>query len=88
MAVVLVQAGIMIMKLLRCLAFIVAKFNSIISASPVRGVDIALSRDHVPYFKRNYIHGYTRPTIVPEALVDLLMKSKHDWKTSIAWMNV
>ena len=74
-----------IMQLLRCLSFIIAKYNLVVSANHIKGIDNdladALSRDKVHHFKSHYVQADPQPT---ESLINLLMQSKHNW-TSGAW---
>ena len=77
-----------LMHLIRCLAFITARFNFVVSASHVRGVDNvladALSRDKLDLFKSNVPQAQSDPTRIPTELVDLLIRSRPDW-TSANW---
>ncbi len=77
-----------LMHLMRCLAFIMAKYNFVVSATHVRGVDNkladALSRNKLTEFLSNYPQAQLAATRVPPELVELLLLSKPDW-TSPAW---
>ena len=77
-----------LMHLMRCLTFIIAKFNFVVSALHVRGIHNvladALPRDHRDYFLSHYPQAQPMPTTIPAALVDLLITSKPDW-TSTHW---
>lgn len=76
------------MGLMRCLYFIAAKFNLLISAvhlaGTANGLADALSRNNLPAFISNYPQASPRATPVPEALVNLLVGTKPDW-TSPHW---
>ena len=76
------------MHRMRCLAFIMAKFNFLLVTSHIRGIknDLAdaLSRGNVHYFHSNYPQAKAAPTVIPQLLVDLLTGSKPDW-TSAIW---
>ena len=67
------------MHLMRCLAFIMAKFNFLLVASHIRGIENdladALSRDNVHYFHSNYPQAKAAPTVIPQSLADLLICS-------------
>ena len=71
-----------VMHLMRCLVFIAAKFNFIISAAHIPGVHNqladALSRDNSQYFLSHYPQAQRFATPIPQALVELLMVSKPD----------
>ena len=72
-----------LMHLMRCLVFITAKYNFVVSASHVKGTcnDLAdaLSRNNRAYFLSNYPQAQRSPTTIPQALVDLLITAKPDW---------
>ena len=76
------------MHLLRCLAFICAKFNFSMHANHIPGVDNtladALSRNNDQLFKSLYPQGNPAPTPIPVELLDLLIVSMPDW-TSVHW---
>ena len=73
------------MALLRCLHFITAKFNNILSAVHLPGVDNeladALSRNNLAYFLSHNPQASPLPSLIPTPLVDLLTM---DW-TSPSW---
>ncbi len=73
----------LIMHVMRCLAFITARFNFVVSASHIRGVDNtladALSRDNAILFHSLYPQALPQATPIPPALVELLLLTKPDW---------
>ena len=77
-----------VMSLMRCLHFIAARFNLLISASHLAGVDNtladALSRDNLPLFLHCRPQAHKLPSPIPPALLELLFHSKLDW-TSPSW---
>lgn len=76
------------MHLARCLAFISAKFDFVITASHKKGKNNtmadALSRNNLPLFRSLHPQADQNPTAIPEALLDLLIVSRPDW-TSKRW---
>ena len=77
-----------VMHLLRCLAFITAKFQFLITASHIPGIENtaadALSRDKPDLFRSIYPQADHAPSPISAALLDLLVLSKPDW-TSWSW---
>ena len=77
-----------IMHLMRCLAFIVAKFEFNIWAQHIKGVDNtrvnALSRNDLPLFISLHSQASQLPTTIPAALLELLIVSRPNW-TSQHW---
>ena len=77
-----------VMHLMRCLAFIQAKFQFYIFSSHIQGIknDLAdaLSRNNADYFKYHYPQAAQHPTPIPQELLDLTLISKPDW-TSALW---
>ena len=77
-----------LMHLMRCLVFIMAKFNFVVSAKHIKGADNdladALSRNNRAYFLSNYPQVQPSPTPIPGELIDLLILSAPDW-TSQLW---
>lgn len=77
-----------VMHLLRCLAFITAKFQFIIAASHIPGVKNtsadALSRNKLDIFRSLHPQADEAPSQISAALLDLLLLSKPDW-TSWSW---
>ncbi len=73
---------------MRCLHFITAKFNLLLSAVHLAGSDNeladALSRNNLPYFLSNHPQAICSPSRIPPALLDLLIYAKPDW-TSPSW---
>ncbi len=71
----------LIMHVMRCSAFITARFNFVVSASHIRGVDNtladALSRDNAILFHSLHPQALPQATPIPPVLVELL--SKPDW---------
>ena len=80
-----------VMHLVRCLAFIKAKFQFYLFASHIQGVNNdladALSRDNLRYFKSHYVQAARDPTPLPQELLDLTLISKLDW-TSAHWTDL
>ena len=78
------------MALVRCLHFITAKFNIILSAVHLPGTDNvladALSRDNLSYFFLHNPQASPQPTPISATLADLLATAKLDW-TSPSWNN-
>ena len=76
------------MALLRCLFFIAARNNLLITAAHLPGslnqVADALSRNNLPLFSTVYPQADPHPSVIPPALIDLLVLSKPDW-TSQSW---
>ena len=76
------------MALLRCLFFIAARNNLLITAAHLPGslnqVADALSRNNLPLFFTIYPQADPHPSVIPPALIDLLVLSKPDW-TSQSW---
>ena len=82
-----------VMHLLRCLVFVAAKFNFIVSAVHIPGAQNqladALSRNNALYFLSNYPQALPVPSPIPNALIDLLMGSKPDWTSlRMRWTNL
>ena len=77
-----------VMGLMRCLHFIAAKFNMLISAVHLAGtrntLADALSRNNLPLFFKHYPQANHKPSTIPYNLLDLLVLSKPDW-TSPLW---
>ena len=71
------------MHLVRCLAFIMAKWEFYLFASHIKGQNNtaadALSRNNVPLFKSLHPQAHPVPTNVPTAVLDLLIVQKPDW---------
>ena len=73
-----------VMHLVRCLAFITAKFQFLLSASYTypRGGNTAadaLSRNKLDVFHSIYSQANSFPAPLPAALLDLPLMSKPDW---------
>ena len=79
------------MHLMRCLAFLKAKFQFSLYASHISGVNNdladALSRDNLQYFLSNRPQAQLSPTPLPPELLDLTIIKKPDW-TSPVWTNL
>ena len=77
-----------IMHLMRCLAFIAAKFEFNIWAQHIKGVDNtladALSRNDLPLFISLHSQASQLPTTIPAPLLNLLIVSRPNW-TSQYW---
>lgn len=80
-----------LMHLMRCLCFIMAKFNFIVSANHIAGVNNhladALSRNNHTQFLLDYPQAARHPSAIHPALLDLLLTSKPDW-LSQHWTNL
>lgn len=76
------------MHLLRCLAFLEAKYSCHIFATHIRGRENvladALSRDNRLLFHSRYPQARNEPTPIPASLLDVLVITKPDW-TSKHW---
>ena len=72
-----------IMHLMRCLAFIAAKFEFHVCAQHIKGVDNtladALSRNNLHLFASLHSQDSQLPTTIPAALLDLLIVSRPNW---------
>ncbi len=72
-----------VMGLLRCLHFIAAKFNLLLSAVHLAGkansLADALSRNNLTLFLTNYPQANSKASPIPPALLDLLVHAKPDW---------
>ena len=79
------------MGLMRCLYFIAAKFNLLLSAVHIAGVANgladALSRNNRSLFLSNYPQANPQGSTVPNSLINLLVGSKLDW-TSPSWSSM
>lgn len=77
-----------VMHLMRCLAFIQAKCRFSLFASHIKGSNNdladALSRDNKTYFLSHYPQALSKPTPLPQELLDLTVITKPDW-TSAHW---
>ena len=76
------------MALLRCLFFIAARNNLLITAVHLPGssnqIADALSRNNLQFFSTIFPQANSQPSVIPPALTDLLVLSKPDW-TSQSW---
>ena len=74
--------------LLRCLHFIAARYNLIVSAAHLPGsqnlLADALSRNNLTLFFDNHPQANPHPTHIPASLIDLLVLTKPDW-TCATW---
>ena len=72
-----------VMHLVRCLAFISARYQFQAYAVHVPGVENtladALSRNNLPLFRSTYPQANQEPSPIPSELLDLLLISKPDW---------
>jgi hypothetical protein len=77
-----------VMHLVRCLAFLKARFQFSVTASHIEGsrnvLADALSRDNLDSFLSRYPQASPVPTPLPQELLDLTLISKPDW-TSSRW---
>ncbi len=73
------------MHLIRCLAFIRARFEFHIHALHIKGGENtladALSRNNLKLFHSLYPQAYSSPATIPEALLDVLMLKKPNWNS-------
>ena len=80
-----------VMALIRCLHFIIARHNLLLSATHIAGTENtladALSRNNLPLFFAHLPQVNRRPSPIPPALIDLLVHSKPDW-TSRSWSSM
>jgi len=69
--------------LLRCLAFVREKYNFFLFATHIVGknntIADALSRNKIPLFRSLHPQAQLHPSVIPEALLDLLIVQKPDW---------
>ena len=74
------------MHLLRCLAFLKAKFQFSLYSSHVKGVNNeladTLSRDNACYFLSHYPQARPSPTAISPELLDLTLVTRPDWTSS------
>ena len=79
------------MHLMRCLAFLKAKFQFSLFASHISGINNdladALSRDNLQYFLSHHAQAQPSPTSLPPELLDLTIIKKPDW-TSPVWTDL
>lgn len=77
-----------VMSLMRCLHFIAAKFNLLLSSTHLSGAHNtladALSRNNASLFLSCCPQAHKQPSQIPPALMALLLHSKLDW-TSPSW---
>ena len=77
-----------VMHLMRCLAFIQAKWHFSLRASHIKGsandLADALSRNNKEYFLSHHPQASLSPTPLPQELLDLTIVSKPDWM-SVHW---
>ena len=80
-----------LMHLMRCLSFIMAKYNFVVSAAHIKGshnvLADALSRNNRAYFLSHYPQAQPSLTLVPLELEELLVTSQPDW-TSPHWIRL
>lgn len=80
-----------VMHLMRCLAFLKAKFQFALFSSHIGGkrndLADALSRNDSEYFFTHYPQANPKPTPLPPELLDLTIIQKPDW-TSQHWTNL
>jgi len=76
------------MHLMRCLAFIQARWQVSVIAEHIPGIHNTLadasSRDKLSTFRSLFPQANSQPTPIPEAIVDLLVITRPDW-TSPQW---
>ena len=77
-----------VMGLMRCLHFIAARFNLLLTATHISGASNisadALYRNNLPLFFFNNPHAQSFPTPIPSPLLELLIHARPDW-TSPSW---
>ena len=75
-----------VMHLMRCLAFIQAKFQFSMFASHIKGSNNdladALSRDNKSYFLSHHPQAVAEPILLPQELLDLTLIAKPDWMSA------
>lgn len=78
-----------VMHLMRCLSFILARWEVSLVCSHIPGVQNgaadALSRNALSSFQRLVPGARVAPTVLPEKLLDCLVRGRPDW-TSVDWM--
>ena len=62
------------MHMMRCLTFIMAKYNFVVSAAHIKG-----AHNDLAYFLSHYPQAQAAPTRVPPELVELIVTSQPDW---------
>lgn len=76
---------------MRCLHFITAKFNLLLSATHIAGIENslvdALSHDNLSFFFTHHPQANHSPSPIPSALLDLLVHSRPDWM-SASWSSM
>ena len=84
-----------VMHLVRCLAFVKARFQFKLVASHIRGSSNikadALSRNNLQLFQSLHPQAAAEPTQIPEEVLDLLLVSKPDWMSgrwSSLWSSI
>jgi hypothetical protein len=79
------------MHLMRCLAFVAAKFQFSMVASHLSGVQNiladSLSRDRLSLFRSHHPQAQPHPAMIPPELLDLLLVTKPDG-TSAHWTSL
>ena len=79
------------MHLLRCLFFVCARFNIILSAEHIAGVRNeaadALSRNNITTFFQKIPTASSIPSVIPPALIEVLLTQKPNW-LSASWSSV
>ena len=79
----MVNRDVEMMQLIRCLVFIAAKFNFLVTAVHISGqcntLADALSRNRLHHFKCHAPQAQADSTQIPPELLDLLFLSKRDW---------
>ena len=80
-----------VMHLMRCLAFVAAKFNFVVVSSHIKGADNeladALSRDRAHFFLSHCPQAQPHPSVILLELLDLVGVEKPDW-TSRNWTSL
>ena len=80
-----------VMHLLRCLAFLKAKFQFTLFSSHIRGKENdladALSRNDSDYFLAHHPQAQQKPTPLPPELLDVTVVQRPDW-TSQLWTDL
>ena len=75
-----------VMHLMRCLAFIQARWHFSLRASHIKGsandLADALSRNNKDYFLSHHPQAFLSPTPLPQELLDLTIVSKPDWMSA------
>ena len=74
-----------VMHLMRCLAYFAARFQFCLMAAQIQGVNNtvadALSRNNLALFQALLLRANSRPSAIPDTVLDLIFLSKPDWNS-------